>query len=188
MAQEPDINIELTHVDEVRGMLKSIPGGLRVALEQSILVALRKGKSYAKTAAASRYNLPPAWLTKSLGTPRLSGPLSGMLRISGTRIPLGQVPGATDASPLGVFVPELKSHESLHLLRAFARSGRILERTSPSRLPLRSLVGISAAKAIGEKTEVYPAMQFQMEFAMYTELNRMIGLILQGSVVPKEAR
>jgi hypothetical protein len=180
------INIEIKGIDQISKTLENIPGGTRLALQSAILWTLRRGKAAARRLAKERYNFPPAWMAAQIGQPRLSGITSGLLRISGSRLPLGMVPGLVDTGVTGVRVPEMRGRPELELLHAFARTGRVLERTSPSRLPLRSLVGASAAAMVG--VGVWPQLQKSLQQDLNTELQRLVRLILDGSIVPRESR
>jgi hypothetical protein len=181
-----DIQISLEHLDEVQKILAGIPGGTKLVLEQSILTALRKGKSVAKAAVKARYaGVPPAWLTKALGTPRLAGPLQGLLRVASAPLPLGQIRGIEDIRPLGVVSPVLLDRAPLSLIHAFMRSGKVLERTSPSRTPLRQLYSASAPQMVGEKSEVYPRLEFEISYSLYSEMQRLLPLVLEGTVRPR---
>ncbi len=178
-----EINIALSGVDQTVKRLRSIPGGARTALVRSILKALRSGRTAAAKAARERYVIPYGWLLKAIGRPRISS-LTGYLHVSGTKAPLSMFPHR-DIYPYGVAIQELKEGPPINLLHAFAHgAGPVLERETKEtrRYPLRSMVGLSAPAMIGQKTQVFPKLQDQMEIVMYKELERQIKGILSGEI------
>ncbi len=180
-----EVNVELRNLPETLGRLSGIPGGARLALQWSILYALRKGRRAAAKAAQERYVIPYNWLIKAIGTPRIQV-LTGYLRVSGTKAPLSMFPHR-EIFPYGVAIQELSSGPPINLLHAFTHGGPILERETKEtrRYPLRSMVGLSAPAMIGQKTEVFPSLQKSLKADVDKELQRLIKALLAGQIVPK---
>jgi hypothetical protein len=181
-----DINIELRGVDETRKTLENIPGGLNFALRGAIRHVLQRGKTEIARAVQKRYNVPSyGWLLRAIGTPRFTGPTSGMIRVSGSKISLGMIPGLRDIFPGGVTVPELRDAPPIALLHAFARAGKVLERETPGRYPLRTMFGLSVPAMAAQRTEVMPQIQATLQRNLDDELQRLVRLVLSGDIHPR---
>jgi hypothetical protein len=183
-----EVNVEIVGVDKVIARLRRVPGGARVALQYSILYALRRGRTEAARAARERYVIPYGWLLKAIGRPHISA-LSGWLNVSGTKAKLAEFPHRS-IFPYGVAIQELKAGTPINLVHAFVHGpGPILERETPQtrRYPLRTLTGLSAPQMIAQKTQVFPNLQSKLEFHLNNELQRLTRLLLAGDIVPKES-
>ncbi len=179
-----EVNVQLLGVDDAVKRLRGIPGGARLALQWSIISALRKGRTAAAKAARERYIIPYGWLLKSIGRPRISA-LTGYLHVSGTKAPLSMFK-PKDIYPGGISFQELKEGPSI-IRHAFTHGGPILERETKEtrRYPLRTLFGLSAPQMIGQKTEVFPKLQQSLQKDVDIELQRLIKALLAGQIVPK---
>jgi hypothetical protein len=179
------INVELKGVPETVDRLKGVQGGAKLALQQSILYALRRGRTAGARAARERYNVAYGWLLKAIGTPRMTG-LTGFLHVSGAKAQLSMFP-MRDIYPHGVAVQELKEGPPINLRHAFARQAKVYERETKEtlRYPIRAMVGLSAPQMIAQRTEVFPKLQASMQQDLDKELERLIRLILSGGLRPK---
>jgi hypothetical protein len=52
-------------------------------------------------------------------------------------------------------------------------------------LPIWRMAGLPVSQMVGQRTEVYPELKFRMEFELYSELDRLMRLILSGAVKPR---
>ncbi len=180
-----DVNVSIINLPEVFKRLEGIPGGAYTALRFAIIYALKRARTVAARDTRERYNVSNSWLLKAIGQPKLQG-LRGDLNVSGSKAYLGMFP-TKQIFPFGTATVELKEAFPVNLLHAFLRNGIVYERRTKDtpKYPIMRMVGLSAPQMIGQKTEVYPAIEFQMEVALYTELERLIGVILSGDIIPR---
>ena len=182
-----EVSVTITNLKEVVEKVHDIPGASRFALQQSIMYALRRGRTVAAKAATERYNVPYRSVLKAIGTPHLNG-LIGSLNVSGSRFPLSTFP-TREIFPFGVAIQELRTDVALpiNLLHAFVRGGRVMERETPAttRYPIMPMVGLSAPAMIAQKSQVFPILEKALQEDVDTELERLVRVILSGDVVPR---
>jgi hypothetical protein len=182
-----EINVDIKNktVQEVVEKLGEIPNAVRFVLHQSILYTLRRARTTAAKEVTARYNVPYGTVLKALGEPRMSG-LVGTLHASGKRLPLSAFP-TRDIFPEGTATLELRDAYPVHLLHAFVRGGMILERETKDtrRYPLRPVMGLALPIMIGQKKDVFPKIEAQMEKDLDSELGRLLRGVLSGSITAR---
>ncbi|MGD0178754.1 MAG: hypothetical protein ABSC15_02985 [Terriglobales bacterium] len=180
------IQVEIkADINLVRKQLGAFPGAAKWALQQSILKALRQGRTKAAQAAAGskgRYTIPYTWVLRQIGTPRISG-LTGFMKASGSKAPLSMFP-FKDIYPYGVAAQELKPEYGLPVnirhafgWNAFVRAGR-----GAPRFPIHRMVGLSAPQMIGEQSEVLPKIEKSLAEDQQAELGRLMYQIVSGNL------
>jgi hypothetical protein len=185
-----DIKIELTpeSVRETTERLQGISGGAATALKLSITRVLKWSRTRIARQIQSVYETPSyGWLLKAIGEPRMSSPLSGFLRVSGTREKLSDLPYWRDIFPHGVVASITKSKPPAQMLHAFARSGKIYQRIGgqgSSAYPIGQIFGSSVVGMLSEQKHVMEPLKDAMQERLATELQIYIKLVLSGEIIP----
>jgi hypothetical protein len=180
-----NIEIKLEGAEEAERVLKNIPDGAATALKLAIQKTLLWGRTRVARAVQERYNVPSyGWLLRAIGQPQTQGPLSGFLRVAGTREKLSDLPHR-DIYPFGVVASIRKDAAPAQMLHAFARSGKIYERegAGASAYPIHQIMG-SSVPAMAEESHVMGEIKEKMQERLGEQVETMIRLVLSGEIIP----
>jgi hypothetical protein len=175
-----EIELKQGQIDKIVETLRDTPRGAEWSIRQSIKYALGKGRTEVDRAIRARYNVRQKTVLSAVSQPYVSG-LFGTIRTLGSRVPLADFFGTHDDSPGGVEVEIIKG-SSKHILGAFQHGNRqpVLERESSDRYPLATRFSISVAEMLREHKVIEPAVQNTIETALYSEMRRLMMMILAG--------
>src|SRR5258708_15935658 len=117
------ISVDAPYLQDVINALSAYPKVVKSAIHFSIKDALRAGRTTLigrgehNEGITSRYNVNYNEMLAAIGNPKVFG-MSGILNISGHRIPLSEFPNR-EIFPYGVAIAELKEGPPINILHAF---------------------------------------------------------------------
>lgn len=173
--------IEPVNLDEVARGLSGIPGALQKVTKRAIAKTLRLAKKDAKNLSKHRYTLPPSIVSKSLTT--VNSGMSGVMTSRGERNPLekAKVNPKKRIERRGKYIrAEVVRGQGDIIQKAFYKrsGGRIYERLTAKRFPIKRLKTLSAPQMLSHPTISTPLqnnIQANLSEIILAEAARILG-------------